>query len=418
MANEQKARDFLRIGLTSNRNNPFLSNTFSYGGKSRLTSRDALLAQEGGFSGRALDLYVNLLNDSEVQSSLSKQLDEITSRELKVIPASQSQLDVDLAGFVEEQIHSLGVYAADAYRDRAILEADQDIDLLTRNFGMSSVLGLSAAEIIWKKSTNGRTIPDYIKIVDPRRVQFVEDRGKRIYPKLLTDRKAFEGIYLPPRKLIVHRSYMVPSSDPYGMGLGRSLYWLVCWKREVLSYWLSILDKYSNPTLVGTAPEGISEEEFCRFFEELTQMGQNGTIALRSGFSVDSFSAKTDKVEMLMDLVSYCDEQIRMIITGETTVGSSSSTGSQARDKVANDVRITKAEALSRSINTTLERTFVSWLAALNFPANAKLPKLVRNFQSKSATLETIEKLSQLGLQPPIEWIENEFGIPLEKTNA
>lgn len=416
LENPEKKINLERIAISSARNHPYLSNQYVFGGKTRLTTRDALLAERGGgFSGRALDLYLNLMNDSEVQASLSKQLAEICSKELRVIPASEDQIDVDLAGFVEEQIKGLGVYAADAYRGKAVLEADQDIDLLTKNFGMSTILGLTCAEVVWKKANNGRTIPDYIKVVDPRRIQFVEDRNRKIYPKLLTDRRLFEGIYLPPRKFIIHRSYMSPSSDPYGFGLGRVLYWLVAWKREVLSYWLTILDKHSSPTIVGTVPQGTSEPDFCIFFEELQQMAQDGTIALRSGYTVNSFNANTDKSEMLKDLIDYCDEQIRMIITGETTVGSSSAGGSQARDKVANSVRVLRAEELSRSINTTLERTLVSWLAALNFPAHAKMPKLIRNFQSKTETIETIEKLANIGYAPPIDWLETEFGIPLGK---
>jgi phage gp29-like protein len=400
--------------LTTSRNNPFNYTSYrGYGGKTRLTPTDQLLVQKGGSNPRTLDLYLNLFADDQVASVVARQLDEITSRPFSIIPGGDLPVDLEAAEFCQEQISSIGLLSNDSNLGAAVIGPDQDFQGIVRALGLALVLGISGVEIVWKKARNGRNAIDYLKVVDPRRFLFVADEKTNVYPKILTKKYPFDGIFLPPKKFIIHRYYAVPSSDPYGLGLGRNLYWLVNWKREALTYWLSIIDKYSDPTTIGTAPNDTSEAEFQEFFQNLRKIAQDGTIAVKEGFNVDTLDVSLDKVEFIEDLINYCDTQIRVLISGEDSVGNDANAGSQARDRISNDVRVMKARALSNSIHSTIQKTLINWLVKLNFPEDTKIPQLIRNFDNTSTTLDTVISLANLGFKIDPEFIEKTFGVPI-----
>jgi phage gp29-like protein len=206
--------------------------------------------------------------------------------------------------------------------------------------------------------------------------------------------------------------------DPYGTGLGRQLYSLVEFRRTLLSFWLQYADKHTTPTAVGTFSLGTPEEEVKSLFTALQRLGQETAIVIPDEMEVKYLTADS-RADVYQTLIGYIDQQISFIINGESTVGQDTgSTGSYARDQVADSVRMRKAKALSEQLDETINGTLIRWIVELNYPG-ASVPRLKRNFtdlEQREDPVKTVQILTQLqavGYQPSdLDWLRDKLQIP------
>ncbi|MBM4077637.1 MAG: DUF935 family protein, partial [Planctomycetes bacterium] len=147
---------------------------------------DDLLIQKGGIS--ALIVYQRLLFDSNVQAAWMKVVQEITSRELVVEPASDSPGDMAVKEYVEEILNEL------------------PMDEIFRNMLEAYVVGFSVGEIMWRRTKQG-VKPYDIRPRDQRRFLFaIDDEADMGFSmKMVTYSNTFVGEDLPARKFMVFR---------------------------------------------------------------------------------------------------------------------------------------------------------------------------------------------------------------------
>jgi phage gp29-like protein len=223
--------------------------------------------------------------------------------------------------------------------------------------------------------------------------------------------------------MVIHRHWSYSNNmDPYGTGLGRQLYSLVEFRRTLLSFWLQYADKHTTPTAVGTFSLGTPEEEVKSLFTALQRLGQETAIVIPDEMEVKYLTADS-RADVYQNLIGYIDQQISFIINGESTVGQDTgSTGSYARDQVADSVRMRKAKALSEQLDETINGTLIRWIVELNYPGSS-VPRLKRNFtdlEQREDPVKTVQILTQLqavGYQPSdLDWLRDKLQIPsLEK---
>lgn len=387
-----------------------------------LPRRDDILIEEAGGGPRAIEHYSRLFNDSAVISAWEKLVGEIIQRKWEVFPASDSDKDEEVAEFVRQTLYHMGSNTKQSRGRDMLVTSNSGFDTFVRGMSESLILGISIGEICWMRQ-GSYVVPSEIKIRDPRRFQFVLNNDGSISPRLITINSAVEGDPIPLRSMIIHRYWAYSNNvDPYGTGLGRQLYSLVEFRRTLLSFWLQFADKHTTPTAVGKFSLGTPEEEVDSLFASLQRLGQETSIVIPSEMEIDLLD-NGGKPDVYQNIISYIDQQISFLINGESTVGQDTgSTGSYARDAVADSVRMRKAKAFSEQLDETLNATLVRWIVELNYPG-ASVPRLRRNFEDleqREDPVKTVQMLTQLQAigynVSDLDWIRDKLEIPsLEK---
>lgn len=359
---------------------------------------DELLLQKGGIA--ALIIYQRLLFDANVQAAWEKVVQEITSRDLIIEPASDSAGDIAVKEFVEGQLNELPIDEI----FKAMLEA--------------YVVGFSVGEIMWRRTKSGVKAYD-VRPRDVRRFLFQEseDADMGFTMKLVTRANTFEGEDLPARKFVVFRYWAQANGDPYGCGLGRILYPIVKFKRRALESQLLYSDRFANPTAVATAPLSATTLEIDTLYKHLTNLSQETALVLPEGYTLD-FINPQGSPETFSQLRDSLIKEINMLISGEDETGNAEA-GSRASSEVAQNVREIRAQELSELLCATLNETLVRWIVDLNFGSSVVSPTVRRNFVTEDKSSLTMNDVGTLiervGYRPTKEWIEETFKVNLKE---
>lgn len=388
-----------------------------------LPRRDDILIEEAGGGPRAIEHYVRLFNDSAVISAWEKLVGEIIQRKWEVFPASSSDRDEEVAEFVRQALYHIGSNTRQSRGRDMLVTTNSGFDAFIRGMCESLILGISIGEICWMRQ-GSYVVPGEVKIRDPRRFLFILNDDGSISPRVITVQSPVEGLPIPLRSMIIHRHWAYSSNmDAYGSGLGRQLYSLVEFRRTLMSFWLQYADKHTTPTAIGKFSLGTPEEEVQSLFTALQRLGQETAIVVPDEMDVKWLEGGAGRPELYETLITYIDQQISFLINGESTVGQDTgSTGSYARDSVADSVRMRKAKAFSEQLDETLNATLVRWLVELNYPG-ASIPRIRRNFEDleqREDPVKVVQIMAQLqGLGYAIsdlDWVRDKLEIPsLEK---
>lgn len=412
------------LGVSQGQLGGYKSDPYTWGGLPTvltgaiLPRRDDILIEEAGGGPRAIEHYTRLFNDSAVMSAWEKLVGEIIQREWEVSPASDSDRDEEVAEFVRQTIYHLGTNSRQSRGRDMLINSNSGFNSFVKGMCEALILGISIGEIAWVRQ-GGYVVPSEIKIRDPRRFQFVLNEDGSVSPRLITVQSPVEGLPIPLRSMVIHRHWSYSNNmDPYGTGLGRQLYSLVEFRRTLLSFWLQYADKHTTPTAVGTFSLGTPEEEVKSLFTALQRLGQETAIVIPDEMEVKYLTADS-RADVYQNLIGYIDQQISFLINGESTVGQDTgSTGSYARDQVADSVRMRKAKALSEQLDETINGTLIRWIVELNYPG-LSVPRLKRNFtdlEQREDPVKTVQMLTQLqavGYQPSdLDWLRDKLQIP------
>lgn len=406
-------------------NDPYnFSSTPIVAGNTIISRRDDILITEGGGGPRAIEQYTRLFNDSTVYAAFTKLADEIIQREWVVKPASDSDKDEEVAEFVRQVLYKIGSNTRQSRGQDMLVSSHTGFNAFVKGMCESLILGMSAGEICWSRQ-GSYVVPSELKIRDPRRFQFVLNEDGTVSPRLVTVDSPVEGMPIPIRSMIIHRYNAYANlGDPYGTGLGRQIYSLVEFRRTLMSFWLQFADKHTTPTAVGKFSLGTPEEEVQSLFTALQRLGQETAIVCPDEFSIEYLKSE-GRPELYQTLITYVDQQISFLINGEAVVGQEGSTGSYARDQIADSVRIRKAKAFSDQLDETLNATLVRWITDLNYPGSS-VPLIYRDFsdieQRGEDPVKTVQILTQLqavGYKvTDLDWLRDKLLIPsLEKVD-
>lgn len=358
---------------------------------------DDLLIQKGGIS--ALVVYQRLLFDPNVQAAWMKVLQEITSRDLVIEPASDLPGDVAIKEFVEDQLKDLAIDEI----FRAMLEA--------------YIVGFSVGEVMWRRTASGSK-PYDVRPRDPRRFLFSVDENADMgfSMKMVTYANTLIGEDLPARKFIVFRYWTQANGDPYGCGLGRILYPIVKFKRRALESQLLYSDRYATPTAVATAPLAATTEEVDTLYKHLSNLSQETALVLPDGYDLQ-FINPQGSPDTFTQLRESLIKEINMLVAGEDETGNTDA-GSRASSEVALQVREVRAKELAELLCETLNETLIRWIVDLNYGTNVVAPKMRRDFRVEEKSKLTMNDvsilISQVGYRPTKEWIETTYKVDLE----
>ena len=349
---------------------------------------DDTLATRG--AERGLKIYDDIERDPHAYAVIQKRKNAVISRELVIEAASDSPADVAAAEWVTSELKRINI-------DRACLGL---LDAILK--------GYAVGEVIWTQIKDGLIVVDKIKPKAQRRFTFDEHSQLR----LLTMADMMRGEELPDRKFLVH-SFGSKDGNPFGLGLGHSLFWPVWFKKKGIVFWLTFCDKFASPTAVGEYQPGTSAADQQKLLAATRALGQEAGVIIPQGMVLKLLeAARSGSVDTYERLCRYMDEQISECVLGETLTTNQGTGGSQAATTVHNDVReeLTKGDAdlLSEVLNETLIR----WMVELAMPG-ANPPKVYRSFDQPEDLVARVNRdkgLFALGYRPTPEYIHETYG--------
>ena len=409
-----KQRDLL-TQLATPLNHPFRVVGVPGSNGSRLPVTDELLRRKGGISTRAYDLYLSLLNDARVNTSFNKLVSEITSRDWEVEPATGSEVDKQIARDVSNIIEQIG-QPPKTDSAHALFYQESGINYVTKAAAVALITGIQPLEVIWAKpNRKSKPIIETIKARDISRFNLFVDKGGEVFPRMLTRTNQIEGVTIPPRKVIFARVWNVAIENEYGSGLGRQLYDLVNWKRQLITFWLSYTDRLSQPIAVGKFDSLARKEDITEFRAAVDNIGQEMGLTMPDKFSLDFVSASSSSAGMFQELLDYIDTQITTLILGEATTGEAN-TGSNNKDEISNSIRLMRAHDLSKSIDAILNHTLIRWIVDVRHGVNYKAPTISRKFEETddpSVFADLLIKLQQAGITVDPDYVQDKLDLPL-----
>ncbi|MCC5644766.1 DUF935 domain-containing protein [Nostoc sp. CHAB 5824] len=340
---------------------------------SRLLNPDDVLQGRGKGEYKAYD---DLLKDGHCFSVLQKRYLAVIAREWSVEAASKDKLDQKAADMVKYHLQSLAA------------KADDD-DLLATGFDrtcynlLDAVLkGFKPAEILW--GVDGKEFyPNQIKARNQQRFNFAINEAGKWELRMLTLEDMIDGeavTKLHPRKFLTHICGAT-DDNPYGTGLGRTLWWNVFFKKQGVKFWLQFVDKFASPTALGKYPRGATKEQKNSLLEALDAIATDAGVAIPEGLDIVLLEAsRSGSINCYESLCKYMDSEMSKTVLGETLTTQIGDRGSYAAANTHNEVRKELTKADSDLLSDTLNRTLIKWDVQLNLP-DAKPPRLWRNFE-------------------------------------
>jgi phage gp29-like protein len=387
---------------------------------------DTLLYQLGG----DIDKYDLVLKDAHAKAILETRDRNVVCREWKVEPASQSAIDKKAADLVRDVLNG-------AVRSYSQQNGVFDFDQFCSDLNTYTLLkGNVFLEIKW--AVEGKTT--YIESAIPKpnhrfKFKLPEKKSNNIgyylgYEiRVLSQGNMFNGDTVPPKRILCH-SYGRVNDNPWGIGLGRVLYWLaVVFKKELIKQRLIYLDKYAQPTLIGKGSEKSTREQREEFNKVLGQIMQGGYGVLPPGWEANFLEAqRSSTTDVYQGAIDWCNSEMSKLVLGETlSLELPQGAGSRAAAQTHQDgSTIYLAKYDSDRISTSALRELSGWITELNIP-EAKPPMIWRVFPELSESedlnmrVSRDTQLNQIGYKLSPDKVKEVYGdgyIDLEAAAA
>lgn len=344
---------------------------------------------------RQMELFEEMEEkDTHLFSQMQTRKLAITGLDWEVQPFSEDQRDVEIAGFVSDQLHSL--------------ESFNDIlmDILD-----AVGKGISISEITWGVDGQGHNVVEDITWVHPKKLFWdsVDDQIKICtwdYP---------QGLPIPENKFIVHK-YKAKSGHPSRAGVLRVVSWMYLFKNYDLKDWVSFCEVFGMPLRLGKYDAAASEADKAALMEAIVNLGTDAAGIVSSTTDIQFIdSNKTSSVDLYEQLARYCDEQISKAVLGQTLTSDAGS-GSYAQAKTHNEVRRDLTAADASALENTLRRDLLRPIVEFNFGFGTPVPYLqfmTEDAEDLKETSEIYRALScDMGLEIPKSHLYKKFGIP------
>jgi phage gp29-like protein len=363
----------------------------------RLENPDPTLRSEA--MGKGLKLYDEVDRDPHAGSVLQTRYLSVVGKEWSIEPGKSglkngqpiaTPQDEEISGFVKQTLEAC------------------NFDQIRMELLQAVLYGFFAAEVMWAVR-DGQYVIDKFYSKHPRRFCFDLDRN----PRLLTLDNMIVGDLLPERKFIV---FTFGSSDnPYGKGLGSSLWWPVWFKKNGIKFWLTFLDKFGMPTGVGKYPAGTLKEEQDKLLEAIGLIHSETGVIVPDNMAVELLEAARSGQVTYESLCQFMDRSISKRVIGQTA-STEGTPGKLGNEQAQDDVRQEIVEADSDLLDACLNATVIRWLVDYNYPGVISYPK-IETFAGKKPDLtakSAIDKIvvGDLGLPVSKKYFYETYNIP------
>jgi phage gp29-like protein len=361
---------------------------------------DAVLLERGGGD---VKIYRELLRDDQVLSTWQQRRLALTSKETIVDPGGTSALDKKAAESLHENLQSL------------------DWDRITDRMMYGIFYGHMVGEIMW--AYDGKQIAiDDIRIRRPGRFRFGQKGELYLLTKdnirgELMQSDTVGTVARGPRnpfgpKFWTYRAGGDNDDNYYGLGIGHQLYWPVFFKRNDVKFWLTFLEKFASPTVMGKLPGNLIDDAAKRtqVLNALQAIQSDAAIVLPESVEVELVEAARSGTADYAGMYARMNAAISKIVLSQTMTTDDGSSRSQA--EVHKDVRDEVVMADSDLLCNSFNRSVARWWTEINYPG-AAIPKVWRQTQAEEDIGERAErdtKVYALGFEPTEDYIKETYG--------
>lgn len=268
----------------------------------------------------------------------------------------------------------------------------------------ASFFGVAPLEVTWEVS-DGELLPCKVEAFDPWYLSFNAARQ----PLVL-------GKPMDPGKLIVHR-HGADWRNPWGLGRGRSVPRWVRVKVAVSYATYRDYPAFAHDRIVLRYPADTQEAEQHKFIQIANQLLSSPGVVIPEGMTAERLQLDS-KFETGVKLIDAANAEIATAILGNTLTsgeGRGTGIGSGAGAKAHQDTESGQKVADAIRAQSTLNRTLVPWIIALNLGPDVVPPQLVFDHEIQASLKERLEVALGFGgegLDLSRSWVRKTFGIP------
>jgi len=344
---------------------------------------------------RGIRIYQDMLRDGHIRSVVQSRRLAVLNKDWDIQPASDDPADQKVRDFVEEAI--LGM--------RGFERARRDL--------LDGVLkGFAVGEIMWA-AVNGRIVPTEIRRRGQHRFAFDADGRLR----LLTLQNMIDGEELPDRKFLVLQ-YDADPENPYGVGIGQSIYWPWWFKKHGIKFYVVLMDRFAQPLPVGKYPPGNKEAREA-LLDLLKTLQTDQAVAIPTTLEIAFLEAqRTSSVAIYDPFIALMNAEISKAVLGQTLTTQEGKSGSLALGQVQENVRQDFVQADADAEDEVIRDQLIRWIVDFNFGADVPAPW----FHTKTVSEPDImdqwrlsfrdRNLQSMGLPIPARYTRDLYGIP------
>ena len=221
------------------------------------------------------------------------------------------------------------------------------------------------------------------------------------------------GEVLPERKFITFT--YGDSDNPYGKGLGQSLWWPVWFKKNGIKFWMIFLEKFGMPTVVGKYPPGTLPEKQKELLEAIEAIQTDTGIKIPDNMALEFLEASRTGTVTHEQLCEYMDKQISKRVLGQTAT-TEGTPGKLGNETSQSDTQQENIEADADLLDACLNDTLIKWIVDFNFPNVTAYPKIktYANAKPDLTARAIIDKslVVDIGLPVSVDYFYETYGIP------
>jgi phage gp29-like protein len=288
---------------------------------------------------------------------------------------------------------------------------DAGIDELIKHLSDAVAIGYSGAGIQWKMG--GGDIDGFTFINSDNWI-FNEygDVGLTNYQGsdiVISDKSS------PWNDIFIFHKYMLRPGIASEGGLLRNLAQYSFFKSEAVGNFARFLEKYGMPLLSTTIPKSDFENSSTRnrIKNILKNFGSDGAAVMAEGSKIENLAGSTAaNAPIFTAFIDEMNKNITLAILGQEAT--SGVAGGLSKGQAQENVRLDLLSGDCKALSETINRQLVSHLE-YNKWASKEL-KFVMNYEPAEDIKTLAEKINaakSLGFDPPKDWVEEKFKMPL-----
>jgi hypothetical protein len=275
------------------------------------------------------------------------------------------------------------------------------------------ITGVVGHELIWG---GPRERPELLRVkAVPPALYTVTRNGLRFRKSAVNQELASGGRF----KSLIFRYSTALDISPIGDGVGKTLYYVLKERANLLCSFQTFLQKGITPTLIVSAEAGVQKAVVKNICQALAAKVDWKTIAVPKGVTVTALPSDRD-YKIYAYQLSENEKQIYRLISGEAVVGTASSLTGQRGASEASNLRRARAIGLGQKVLAHINTNLVQLLVDVKYGPRRIYPKfeyaLPKLNELPIATIaEAIQVETQLGYKINPSFYENNYSLDIDQ---
>ena len=209
------------------------------------------------------------------------------------------------------------------------------------------------------------------------------------------------------------------SGLPIRGGLARIAAWAWLFKRYTLRDWVRFAEAYGMPIRIGKFEPGASEKDLQALWTAVANVVPDMAAIIPASMEIEFEGDDVrGRSEIYKDLVAYIDNQLSIVVLGQTLTTEAGERGARSLGEVHDLVRRDIEHSDGKQLAATLRRDLIRPMVLLNRGERQQYPRVVieREIPEDRALLsESLPPLVKLGLRVKVNQVREMMGFEMPK---